>query len=68
MTIIQLEDIGVGLNVALSWEEALHNALMPVTPQASMGSLADSKSNHLTVLFIYCSWCFWSCSWTTPFI
>lgn len=43
MTLSQLEDIGVGLDVALSWEEGLHNALMPITPQASMGSLADSK-------------------------
>ena len=42
----QLEEIGVGLNIALSWEEGLHNALMPVTPQASMGSLADSKGEE----------------------
>ena len=43
MTFIQLEELGIGLNVGISWEEALHSALMPVTPQASMGSLADSK-------------------------
>ena len=43
LNLIQLEEIGIGLNVALSWEEAFHGALMPVTPQASMGSLADSK-------------------------
>lgn len=41
-----MEEIGVGLNIALSWEEGLHNALMPVTPQASMGSLADSKGEE----------------------
>ena len=43
MTLTQLEDLGIGLNVGISWEEALHSALMPITPQASMGSLADSK-------------------------
>ena len=43
MTFIQLEELGIGLNAGISWEEALHSALMPVTPQASMGSLADSK-------------------------
>ena len=43
MSLSQLEEIGVGLTVALSWEEGLHSALMPITPQASMGSLADSK-------------------------
>lgn len=37
----QLEELGVGLNVGIAWEEALHSALMPITPQASMGSLAD---------------------------
>ena len=41
-TIAELEEIGVGLNMALVWEESLHNALMPITPQASMGSLAES--------------------------
>ncbi|XP_019858094.1 PREDICTED: serine/threonine-protein kinase D1-like [Amphimedon queenslandica] len=41
MSLNQLEEIGVGLTVALSWEEGLHSALMPITPQASMGSLAD---------------------------
>ena len=33
----------MGLNMGIAWEEALHSALMPITPQASMGSLADSK-------------------------
>jgi len=41
MTFIQLEELGIGLNVGITWEEALHSALMPITPQASMGSLAD---------------------------
>lgn len=41
LTLMELEDLGIGLNVALTWEEALHSALMPVTPQASMGSLSD---------------------------
>lgn len=43
MTLTQLEDWGVGLAMGILWEEALHSALMPVTPQASMGSLADSE-------------------------
>ena len=43
MNLTQLEDLGIGLNTGIMWEEALHSALMPVTPQASMGSLADSK-------------------------
>lgn len=37
----ELENIGVGLNVGILWEEALHSALMPITPQTSMASLAD---------------------------
>ena len=43
MTIPQLEEWGVGLNIGIAWEDALHSALMPITPQASMGSLADGK-------------------------
>ena len=43
MTLTQLEDIGIGMNISIAWEEALHSALMPITPQASMGSLADSE-------------------------
>ena len=39
----QLEDMGIGLNVGIQWEEALHAALMPVTPQCSMGSLSESE-------------------------
>ncbi|CAI8049417.1 Serine/threonine-protein kinase D3 [Geodia barretti] len=41
MTLPELEDMGMGLNVGVQWEEALHAALMPVTPQCSMGSLAE---------------------------
>ena len=48
MTIPQLEDWGVGLNISIAWEDALPSALMPITPQASMGSLADGKL----------SWCY----------
>ena len=44
MTLTRLEELGVGLNVGIAWEEALHSALMPITPQASMGSLAESES------------------------
>lgn len=40
----QLEDMGIGLTIGIQWEEALHAALMPVTPQCSMGSLAESES------------------------
>ena len=43
MSITDLEDWGIGLNQALAWEEQMHNALMPITPQASMGSLADGQ-------------------------
>ena len=43
LSLSQLEDMGIGKNKALAWEDALHSALMPVTPQASMGSLADSE-------------------------
>ena len=46
MTILQLEEWGVGLNMGIAWEEALHSALMPITPQASMGSLADSELDN----------------------
>ena len=40
----ELEEMGIGLNAGIQWEEALHAALMPVTPQCSMGSLAESQS------------------------
>ena len=50
LTLMELEDLGIGLNVALTWEEALHSALMPVTPQASMGSL--SESNNCIIIHI----------------
>lgn len=50
MTIAELEEIGIGLNTALLWEESLHSALMPVTPQASMGSLAESE---FTAIILY---------------
>ena len=43
LSLSQLEEMGVGKNKALIWEDALHSALMPITPQASMGSLADSE-------------------------
>ena len=43
MTLPELEEMGMGLNVGVQWEEALHAALMPVTPQCSMGSLAESE-------------------------
>ena len=43
MTVLELEEWGVGLNIGISWEDALHSALMPITPQASMGSLADGE-------------------------
>lgn len=49
MTIPELEEWGVGLNVGIAWEDALHSALMPITPQASMGSLADGKGVWLWV-------------------
>lgn len=45
LTPSQLEDMGIGLNVGIQWEEALHAALMPVTPQCSMGSLADGETS-----------------------
>ena len=42
----ELEELGIGLNVGIQWEEALHAALMPVTPQCSMGSLAESEGGR----------------------
>ncbi len=66
LTHVQLEEIGVGLNASILWEEALHSALMPVTPQASMGSLSDSTFNQgigggeegydCPLSLTYCSW------------
>ena len=54
LTLMELEDLGIGLNVALTWEEALHSALMPVTPQASMGSLSDSNNCIIHIkLYLY---------------
>lgn len=47
LTVAQMEELGVGLNVGIQWEEALHAALMPVTPQCSMGSLAESEAGML---------------------
>ena len=44
LTLQELEAIGVGLNTGILWEEALHSALMPITPQTSMASLADGTS------------------------
>lgn len=49
MTIPELEEWGVGLNTGITWEDALHSALMPITPQASMGSLADGESTWMYV-------------------
>ena len=43
LSLPQLEEKGVGMDAGIAWEEALHSALMPITPQASMGSLADSE-------------------------
>eukprot|EP00731_Ephydatia_muelleri_P027167 Em0019g40a len=43
LTLQELENIGVGLKVGILWEEALHSALMPITPQTSMASLADGE-------------------------
>ena len=56
MTLTQLEELGVGLNVGIAWEEALHSALMPITPQASMGSLAESKCLEIVrTVELYCN-------------
>lgn len=45
MTIQELEEWGVGLSMGIAWEDGLHSALMPITPQASMGSLADGETS-----------------------
>ncbi|XP_041109722.1 serine/threonine-protein kinase D3-like isoform X2 [Polyodon spathula] len=37
---------GVGFEVAQSWEKAIRQALMPVTPQASMGTAAGQGKDH----------------------
>ena len=36
-----LERIGVGSAIGVQWGEALHNALMPMTPAMSLSSLSD---------------------------
>ena len=36
-----LEKIGIGLTVGVEWGEALHSALMPMTPAMSLSSLSD---------------------------
>ena len=58
----QLEEMGVGLNVGIQWEEALHAALMPITPQCSMGSLAESETHtHVTTTALYATECAIAC-------
>lgn len=37
---------GVGLDVAQSWEKAIRQALMPVTPQASICTAAGQGRVH----------------------
>ncbi|XP_033873400.3 serine/threonine-protein kinase D3 isoform X1 [Acipenser ruthenus] len=37
---------GVGFEVAQSWERAIRQALMPVTPQASVGTAAGQGKDH----------------------
>ncbi|XP_060042871.1 serine/threonine-protein kinase D3 [Erinaceus europaeus] len=37
---------GIGLDVALSWEKAIRQALMPVTPQASVGPSLGQGKDH----------------------
>ncbi|XP_028827797.1 serine/threonine-protein kinase D3 isoform X2 [Denticeps clupeoides] len=37
---------GVGLEVAQGWEKAIRQALMPVTPQPSLGSTAGQGKDH----------------------
>lgn len=37
---------GVGLDVAQSWEKAIRQALMPVTPQASICTAAGQGKDH----------------------
>lgn len=37
---------GVGLDVAQGWEKAIRQALMPVTPQASVCTAAGQGKDH----------------------
>lgn len=39
-TIVMSPESGVGLEQARHWEAAIHQALMPVTPQSSVGNAA----------------------------
>ena len=40
----ELNEYGLGLEIAISWENALHHSLMPVTPH---GSNSNSKFNGI---------------------
>lgn len=54
---------GVGLDVAQGWEKAIRQALMPVTPQASVCTAPGQGKDHSkqadkALLFLYssCNW------------
>lgn len=57
---------GVGLDVAQSWEKAIRQALMPVTPQASVCTSPGQGKDHskhklvdgfLSLWFLSILWC-----------
>ena len=39
----ELESIGIGSDIGINWGEALHSALMPMTPAMSLSSLSDGE-------------------------
>ena len=42
----ELQDYGLGLDAAISWESALHHSLMPVTPPRSTNNRELIQSLH----------------------
>jgi len=39
----ELEQLGIGKDVSLDWEDSLHTALMPMTPCRSIESVLERK-------------------------
>ena len=39
----ELESMGIGSDIGINWGEALHSALMPMTPAMSLSSLSDGE-------------------------
>ena len=42
----ELEQLGIGKDVSLDWEDSLHTALMPMTPCRSIESVLERKCDR----------------------